>query len=353
VPAGPDAAGLYRLAMTSIAFAGAGAISAVHGLAAKAAGLTPTAVASRRPATAAARAEQMGARPVSYDELPAGADIVVVCTPPAVHVDDAIRALQGGAAVLVEKPLATTLADADRLVVAAAGARGRVGYAENLAHAPAVTAALARRPGLGPITHLEARVVQPPPPWGEYRTVEWGGGVLFDVGPHPLALALLLARPARPVEVTARLAGGEGHPTDEHADVTVGFDSGLQAALVVSWRSGGEVLWDVQAAAGAGVLRVELLPHAGLEADGEPVPLPPPPAVLPDARLHHLGYLDQLRCFAADVAARRDPAMDAAFGREVLEILCAAYASAGRGGEPTALPFTGSRHRTPLQLWRG
>jgi predicted dehydrogenase len=338
--------------MSSVAFAGAGAISAVHGLAAKAVGLTPIAVASRHPDTARVRAEQMGARPVRYGDLPAGADLVVVCTPPACHVDDAIQALQAGAAALVEKPLATTLADADRLVQAATAVPGRVGYAENLAYAPAVTTALGLRPRLGPVTHLDSRVVQPPPPWGEYRTEHWGGGVLFDVGPHPVALALLLARPARPVAVTARLEGAPSHPTDEHAEVTLDFDSGMRAQLVVSWRSTDEVLWDVQAAGRAGVLRIELLPHPLLEVDGEPVSLPGPPAPLPDAKLHELGYCDQLRAFARDAAAHREPEMNAAFGREVLEILCAAYASAGAGSEPRALPFSGPRDLTPLQLWR-
>jgi myo-inositol 2-dehydrogenase/D-chiro-inositol 1-dehydrogenase len=338
--------------MTSVAFAGAGAISAVHGLAARAAGLTPVAVASRRPGNAQIRAEQMGARPVRYDELPAGADLVVVCTPPACHVDDAFRALQGGAAVLVEKPLATTLADADRLVAAARTAPGRVSYGENLAHAPTVTAALARRPALGAVTQLEARVVQPPPPWGEYRTEAWGGGVLFDVGPHPLALVLLLARPARPVEVRATLAGGDDHPTDEHAEVTVRFDSGLQAQVVVSWRSAGEILWDVQAAGRNGVLRIELLPEPVLEVDGEPVTVPGSPVPLPDPKLHELGYREQLVVFAADAAAGREPVMDAAFGREVLDLLCAAYASAGAGSVPRAVPFTGRRDATPHQLWK-
>ena len=44
---------------------------------------------------------------------------------------------------------------------------------------------------------------------------------------------------------------------------------------------------------------------------------------------------------------------DAAFGRDVLELICAAYASAGRGGAWVALPFDGPRDRTPLELWLG
>jgi myo-inositol 2-dehydrogenase/D-chiro-inositol 1-dehydrogenase len=339
--------------MTSVAFAGAGAISAVHGLAAKAVGLTTVAVASRDPARAAERAGQMGARAVRYADLPAGADLVVVCTPPARHVDDAMSALQGGAAALVEKPLATTLADADRLVAAATRHPGRVGYAENLAHAPAVVAALARRPRLGTVTHLEARVEQPAPTWGDFLTEGWGGGALFDLGPHPLALAVLLARPARPVAVSARLAGGEGHPVDEHAEVNLRFDSGLVAQVLVSWRSTGDVVWDVQAAGATGVVRIELLPHPVLEVDGEPVALPADHRPLPDPKLAELGYCAQLATMAGDVANGREPAMGAAFGREILDIVCAAYASAGAGGAAQAVPFTGDRNLTPLRLWRG
>jgi myo-inositol 2-dehydrogenase/D-chiro-inositol 1-dehydrogenase len=337
--------------MTTVAFAGAGFASALHGMAAHACGIRPVAVASRRPERAAERASQMGAKPISYGELPAGADLVVVCTPPARHVEDALRSLRAGAAVLVEKPLAATLADADRLVEAAASG-GRVGYGENLAHAPAVTAALAHRPHLGRLGHLDARAMQPAPQWGDFLTEDWGGGVLFDVGPHLLAMVLLLARPARPIAVSARLDGSHDHPVDEHAELTLSFDSGVQAPLVVSWRSG-TALWDAQAAGPSGVLRVELLPAPVLELDGEPVALPRPRTDLPDPRLEGLGFVAQLASFAADAAAGREPVMSAVFGREVLDVICAAYASAGAGGRPEALPFAGPRDRTPLQLWRG
>jgi predicted dehydrogenase len=345
--------GDYLARMTTIAFAGAGAAAAVHALAAGAAGLTPVAVASRRWDRAVERATQMGARPVTYAELPAGADVVVVCTPPGRHAHDAIQALQGGAAALIEKPLATTLADADRLVEVAARSGGRIGYAENLAHAPVLAAALTNRPRLGTLGHLDARVVQPPPPWGGYLTEEWGGGVLFDVGPHPLALALLVARPARPVEVVATLGGSADHPVDEHAELTLTFDSGLAASILVSWRSTGPVTWDLQAAGRAGALRVELAPDVVLEVDGEPMPVPAPDGTLPDPRLDSMGYLAQMAAFAADVGAGQEPVMGAGFGREVLEIICAAYSSAGDGGRARPLPFSGPRDRTPLQLWRG
>ena len=338
---------------TTIAFAGAGLITAVHGLAVQAtAGLRATRVASRTFANATKRAEGMGAEPCTYAELPAGADIVFVTTPPGRHVLDAMAALQAGAKVIVEKPLATTLADADRLVDAAAPG-GRVAYAENLAYAPVVVEAIERIGGLGAIHHLELQMLQSRPHWGDFLTASWGGGVLFDLGVHPIAVALLLAAPARPVEVTARLDGADDIDVDEHADLTIVFDSGLRAHLTTSWRQPrDDSLWDLQAASGTGVLRVELAPNFALEVDGEPVALPAERDDLPSPLLERMGYTGQLEAFTDAFAAGRDPAMSAAFGREVLDLVCAAYTSAGRAGAPEALPFQGDRTRTPLQLWR-
>lgn len=54
-----------------------------------------------------------------------GVDLISVATPPAMHADAACEALAAGKHVLVEKPLATTLADARRIIDAQASS-GRV-----------------------------------------------------------------------------------------------------------------------------------------------------------------------------------------------------------------------------------
>jgi hypothetical protein len=64
----------------------------------------------------------------SLGELIERVDLVAVCTPPDRHADVAVAALQAGRGVLVEKPLATTLADADRIVAAADGMLAAVGF---------------------------------------------------------------------------------------------------------------------------------------------------------------------------------------------------------------------------------
>jgi myo-inositol 2-dehydrogenase/D-chiro-inositol 1-dehydrogenase len=332
--------------VTRLALAGAGRISVVHALAAQALGVPIEAIASRSSERARKRSKELGARAVSYEDLPAGADVVVVATPPARHAADALHALAAGATVLVEKPLCTTLDDADLLVTAAAD---RLVYAENLAFAPVIDRAVELTAGLGLIDHLEVRALQERPDWGDFLTAGWGGGALFDLGVHPLAVALLVAAPASVVEVTASLSGADDIDVDEHAEVALRFDSGLVARVETSWRAESPV-WDLQVASPTGVVRAELVPAISLEHNGEPVALPAArPGVIPE--LDAFGYVRQLEATIA-VAQGSTSAMTAAVGRRLLDIVCAAYASAGRDGQPEPVPFRGPRDRTPLQLWR-
>src|SRR3546814_233091 len=220
----------------TVAFAGAGWMASVHGYAIDhVPGLAITKVASRDPDRAAAAAARVHADAVTYDELPAGADGVIVCTPPAQHATQALAAVRAGAGVLIEKPLCTTLAEADALVEAS-DAGACIAYAENLIHAPAVRLALSHTSQLKDIDLLEVRALQPRPTWGDFMTESWGGGVLFDLGAHPVAIALLLAAPARPVAVRAFLEGADDHPVDEHADVrSEEHTSELQSLMRISY----------------------------------------------------------------------------------------------------------------------
>lgn len=340
--------------MTDWALAGAGWISAVHCLAIRSLpGSQVVAVASRTEESASRRVAETGGRVVAYEDLPAGADIVVVATPPAQHASDALRAMAAGAAVVVEKPLCTTLAEADRLVrVVEAG--GILTYAENLLYADSTAAALTEIAGLGPLRHLSARALQPRPTWGEFTHRHWGGGALFDLGVHPLALVLRAAR-ATPVAVAATFETSTDIEVEDHARVALRFDSGLVTEVEVSWRDPAPV-WDLQAASDTGVARYELLPEVALERDGEPVPLPPLPVREPQdpvpPQLDRYGYVEQLRdAEAAWRAGRASGVSDVHLGRDVLEVVCAASESA-RTGDEVALPWTGPRDRSPIELWR-
>lgn len=335
-----------RRAAADVALAGAGYIAVVQALAAQAAGLRVTAIASKGGSSARHLAGELDARRVRVDDLPAGADVLVVCTPPTSHVDLALQGLSGGAKVLVEKPLAPTLADADRLVAALDGRSDRARCAENLLHAPFWRVVQELRPQLGPLEHLSLRTEQPPPDWGHFAEPLAAGGVLFDLGPHPIALALDLA--GEPVvAVSAELSSTRDDGADDDATLRLHFASGLVAELRVSWTAPTPT-WDVQAASAHGVLRIELLPDLLVEHDGEPVDVPTRHEAV-DPRLEQLGYIDQLLDLLAG-SDDRGQSIDAA--RHVLEVICAAYLSAGRNGEATELPFAGDRTATPLELWR-
>jgi len=67
-------------------------------------------------------------RTTSFDEVLAmdDIDIVDICTPPTLHVAQSIAALEAGKEVVCEKPIAGSLADADRLIAADGAARGRL-----------------------------------------------------------------------------------------------------------------------------------------------------------------------------------------------------------------------------------
>jgi predicted dehydrogenase len=154
-----------------------------------------------------------------------------------------------------------------------------------------------------------------------------------------------------PTSVRATLVGGPGHGSDEHAEAVVSYASGLEVRVESSWQRGPAAHWDAQTASDTGVLRAELLPTPHLEQNGQAVALPPLTVGLP--QIEQYGYLAQLRALVHDLEHGTTPVMSASFGRLVLDVVCAAYRSAGRGGAAQALPFSGARDRTPLQLWRG
>jgi myo-inositol 2-dehydrogenase / D-chiro-inositol 1-dehydrogenase len=109
-----------------VGFIGAGPVTqAIHlpALAGLGDRLRTVAVADIDEVTAAAVADRCpGARSCTVDELlqdPA-VDVVAICSPPTVHADQAVAAIEAGKrGILCEKPFATTVEDAQRIVDAA------------------------------------------------------------------------------------------------------------------------------------------------------------------------------------------------------------------------------------------
>ena len=108
--------------MTDIAIVGAGVMGANHARVAQGVrDLAVTVVCDPDADRAEAVARNIGAKSTTdLDEAIANAEAVILATPSRTHADLGERVLRAGRDLLVEKPLATTVADAERLIAAAA-----------------------------------------------------------------------------------------------------------------------------------------------------------------------------------------------------------------------------------------
>jgi predicted dehydrogenase len=152
----------------------------------------------------------------SYDELlGSGAiDAVVNLTPMQFHAEATLKAFAAGLHVYTEKPIATTLPDADR-VIAAAKEAGRV-----LACAPALMThpetteikTLIASGGIGKVCYVRARGSHPGPAWllDYVSDPTWfyqpGAGPTFDLGVYPLTYITGVLGPAKRVMAMSGIA---------------------------------------------------------------------------------------------------------------------------------------------------
>ncbi len=342
-----------------VALRGAGVMARAFAGACRALGWRVVSVSSRDAARSTTFADDLGAGAVAvgFDEQLAGPppDVAVVATPPFDHAAAALTWAERGVPVVIATPVAATLAEADRLVAAEQGG-ARFLFGSSMPSAPVAQELFRRVSDVGEIGHLSARSIRPAPDWGGFLDPSWGGGVMSHPAVHPLSLVLLIGRVAglgAPVEVSAELRGVGGSvpgsaQVDTEASVELRFASGPVASVAVDWRDDRHRAWDLQVAGAGGVVRLDMDPAPTLEVDGAPVPLR---RVAPadEQPLEDVGLTPMFRTLWADITEDRPTVMNAAFGRDVLEIVSAANWSSGAGG-PTPLPFTGPRDRTPIAL---
>jgi predicted dehydrogenase len=134
-------------------------------------------------------------------------DLVIVCTPPSLHAEVVIDALLAGKHVICEKPLAHTLAGAERIIATARTRPGRLSVAYQFRYLPVVRRTLWLRDSgaLGsPLSgrfYRFARFQRPGKPqragwWGRWDVA--GGGAVMTQLIHELDLmCLLFGSPAR------------------------------------------------------------------------------------------------------------------------------------------------------------
>jgi predicted dehydrogenase len=137
-----------------------------------------------------------------FDELLAmpEVDIIDISTPPALHLEQSLMALNAGKHVICEKPLVGSLADADRLIAAEKRARGRLlpvfqyRFGNGLQKARHIIASgIAGKPYLATVeTAWTRRAAYYAVPWrGKYDTELGGTLVTHAIHAHDLLTYLM------------------------------------------------------------------------------------------------------------------------------------------------------------------
>ncbi len=175
-------------------------------------------------------------------------DFVDICTPPCDHARIAHAAMDAGLHVLCEKPLTTSLHDAERLLAHAAAAQCVLFPCHNYKHAPVIQAirACLDSDRIGTVTSVTLNtmrnthakgVTEWNTHWRRYHEYS-GGGIVMDHGSHSFYL-LFDWFGAYPESVTARTTNlaPDRYDTEDNASIVLTFPQGF-ATVQLSWTSG-------------------------------------------------------------------------------------------------------------------
>ena len=210
-------------------------------------------VADARPEIAAAGAAVTGARAYSsYEELVAAEDIEVVdvCLPTAYHRELALRAARAGKHVILEKPIARTLEDAEAILEAFSGTDNRlfVGHVVRFFPEYMRIKAMMDAGDLGTVG--VARTSRRSPfltGWNDwYADWRMSGGVLLDLVIHDFDfLRWTLGEVER---VYARGVLGREYNRLDYALVTLRFTNGAIAHVEGQWGYPGPFNYSIEVA---------------------------------------------------------------------------------------------------------
>jgi predicted dehydrogenase len=256
----------------------------------------------------------------------ADADAVIICIPNHLHAIATIEALDSGKHVLVEKPMALTLADSEAMVAAADGAKRALmcGLSLRFSNPIRQVKAMIQAGAVG----TPRRVVHRRMSRGMGRDeASWfgsqaaSGGILPGIGSHSID-AILWWLDDEAAIVTAQVRSlNPAMDIEDEAAVSLTTRKGTLVSMEFSFNY--SVGYDWAVAGDAGVLTLR---GSELKLNGEPVPIPEHVPLPGEPTLHAE--------FLAAIAEGRPPAQ--ASGRETLRSIAAIEAAqlSGRAGRP-------------------
>jgi len=175
-------------------------------------------------------------------------DLAIICAATAEHADHVEQVARHGVHVLVEKPFAASLADADRMIAAMQGAGKKMAINWPLAWYPSHNTAkrLVDEGAIGelievhyydgnrgPLFHLADKVEVTPEEVEAAKPGSWwykaasGGGSLRDYLGYGVTLATWFMNGEKPVEVTTVIDETPGIEVDQHSITVCRYARGL------------------------------------------------------------------------------------------------------------------------------
>ena len=307
------------------------------------------AVAGGRRAPALA-ADYGAAYEVSYDALLGRRDVdaVLIATPHADHCAQVIAAAAAGKHVLVEKPMATSVADCTRMIEACerAGVRLEVIQTQRFRGAVWRTRKLVADSAIGRVRMFEGRslftdyVVDQSPWAGEAEQ----GGAFLDTGVHFYDLMrFVLGAEAESIFATVKTFGDVPYP-GLNAMSQVQFAGGITAQHWMTYQMPSPSLPNAQhryiVVGETGTIDVDAYGKVQLAKDGEWQTVWEQPPIdyinrpLDPVRLE--AFFSQTQAFVDDVLDHRPDTVSGADGRAAVALVLAAIASS-RSGLPVKL----------------
>ena len=188
----------------------------------------------------------------TYDQLPqvlasGEIDAVYLATPNFDHVEYAVQILDAGVHLLLEKPMAVSLEECERIIAAAQKSGAKLMIAYRLHFEPGTLKAIERvRNGeIGTLRFFNSSFSQPVSDQNHRAKHGFWAGPVPDMGPYPLNMARNLFG-AEPIEVSAlgvctdpeHFLDAEGKPFEDTVAVTLQFEANRVAAFVLSYNGG-------------------------------------------------------------------------------------------------------------------
>jgi UDP-glucose 4-epimerase len=270
-------------------------------------------------------------------------DAVMIATPPGTHHAIAARALRAGKHVLVEKPLATSVADATDLIDIAAVQGLVLMPGHTFIYSPAVmkVSELIREDVLGEIYFATSSRMN----LGKYQH----DGVIRDLAPHDLSILMhWLDQPVVQAAATARSIFQADVP--ETAFLTLGFAGGAQANVQLSWLAPSKVRHSVVVGSKRMIQYDDTALDGAVRIYDRGLDFGEPPSSFGEHQLTYrsgdivvprLDAAEPLRLelsdFAHAITTGATPRSSARLGLEIVRVLEALEASLRNAGEPVAV----------------